>query len=229
MADESIDRGDERPGVNRRTVMKGAAWSVPVVMVAAAAPAAASLSSDIDIDFGQSTGCKLPGNSWGADSLCYRNGYVLWGAFVNRSGVDLYVKVNWMNVGGIAQCVVGMTDPSIPCPYEGTGSNTILNPPTATNCMLIPSTATDGNPKYIGVFSDGSSDASSTTVQVNLSWYSNSACSTLVSGSTFTSDGEVGGDSWTTPAGGGSCTFPPGTVCKTPPTACGVTGANCAA
>jgi len=61
MSDEITSQGPEGSGINRRTVMKGAAWSVPVVLVASAAPAIAS-SRPIEIS-GVASSCKHPGGS----------------------------------------------------------------------------------------------------------------------------------------------------------------------
>ena len=47
--------------INRRTVTKGIAWSVPAVALASAAPAFASSPFDVDITPGYA--CKLPGGS----------------------------------------------------------------------------------------------------------------------------------------------------------------------
>lgn len=60
MTDEIISKVGEGAGLSRRTVMKGAAWSVPVVMVATAAPAMASSPGFVDF---LGTACKYPGNS----------------------------------------------------------------------------------------------------------------------------------------------------------------------
>lgn len=55
--------GPDKQGLrpNRRTVVRGAAWTVPVVAVAASAPAFAT--SPTPPDFGKLTACKLPGQS----------------------------------------------------------------------------------------------------------------------------------------------------------------------
>jgi hypothetical protein len=64
-----------KPGVSRRTVVKGTAWAVPAVVVASAAPAMAA-SPCITADF-DSTSCKQPGtgqNNFGFKLLiCFTN------------------------------------------------------------------------------------------------------------------------------------------------------------
>ncbi|GGN08728.1 hypothetical protein GCM10009721_40720 [Terrabacter tumescens] len=54
-------RTPQRRGVSRRTVTRGAAWSVPAVVVASAAPAIAASGPSPTNAVG--TACKLPGNS----------------------------------------------------------------------------------------------------------------------------------------------------------------------
>lgn len=64
MSDETRIQGSEGAGLSRRTVMKGAAWSVPVVVVASAAPA---LAASPCLEFSLSgDSCKWPGagNQW---------------------------------------------------------------------------------------------------------------------------------------------------------------------
>lgn len=56
---------DVRPGPSRRTVVKGAAWSVPAIMVAGAVPAVAASGSGPDPFIG--VACKLPGQSAGSN------------------------------------------------------------------------------------------------------------------------------------------------------------------
>lgn len=80
MSDEITSQGPERSGINRRTVMKGAAWSVPVVLVASAAPAMAS-SRPIEIT-GVALSCKHPGEGGSND---YPKGYHILFNFKNTS------------------------------------------------------------------------------------------------------------------------------------------------
>jgi hypothetical protein len=49
-----------KSGISRRTVVKGATWSVPAIIVAGAAPAAAVSGSLVDFT---GNACKLPGSS----------------------------------------------------------------------------------------------------------------------------------------------------------------------
>jgi hypothetical protein len=50
----------QKSGISRRTVVKGATWSVPAIVVAGAAPAAAVSGSLVDFT---GNACKLPGSS----------------------------------------------------------------------------------------------------------------------------------------------------------------------
>lgn len=204
MSDETLDQSPEHSGVNRRTVMKGAAWTVPVIMVASAAPAMAS-SPPVIIDFGTSGACKIPGNSNG--DICYDKGYVLWANFVNDSATNYYVSVTGMSVGGIAQCIVGLSDPAAAC----AGAPTTR--PTNLSCVLVPANSS----KVYGVFSNASTDSASTTVTVSIAWWTTAGCVGAPTGSATLPTANLTGGSWTgnNPGGSptGSCTFPAGTVC----------------
>jgi hypothetical protein len=66
-----------KPGISRRTVVKGTAWAVPAVVVASAAPAmAAGASQCLTATFGGGS-CKQPGtgqNNFGFNlKICFTN------------------------------------------------------------------------------------------------------------------------------------------------------------
>lgn len=66
------DKQELRP--NRRTVVRGAAWTVPVVAVAASAPAFAASGNPEPpppVDFANAVWCKIPGKSEGGESQGY--------------------------------------------------------------------------------------------------------------------------------------------------------------
>lgn len=213
MTDEIIDQGPERSGINRRTVMKGAAWTVPVIMVASAAPAMAS-SPPVIIDFGSSGACKIPGESYGG--LCYNKGYVLWANFVNDSAIDYYISVTGMVVGGVTQCIVGISDPlaAAPCP------------PTNLSCVLVPANSS----KVYGVFSNAASDSANTDVTVSIAWWTTAGCAGPASGTATLPTGFLSGNPWTgvNPGGQptGSCVFPAGMSCFEALPACGTACAS---
>ena len=193
------DKNATRPsGVSRRTVVKGAAWAVPAITVASAVPAMAASKPDIEIDWGSSTACKIPGASFSA--FCYNKGYVLWGVFTNNTALDATVTITGITVGNIARCLVGLTDYTT-CSPLGTLSFTVGA----------------GLTRYVANFSNSSTDSSSTTVTVDFDY--------TLTGQTPASSsqsGDVGGSPWQ-----GSCDFPPkaGIDCDdkmdNPLTACG--------
>lgn len=101
MPDEIVGPGRERAGVSRRTVMKGAAWSVPVVMVATAAPAMA-YSGPIQFS---GTACKHSGASDGND---VKQDYHFEFTVTVPSGPCVNVTINSVAIGGVngfAYCV----------------------------------------------------------------------------------------------------------------------------
>ena len=189
---------DSPAPISRRTVAKGIAWTAPAVAIAGTAPAFAVSRPPIEVDFGNSTACKIPGSSYG--DLCYDNGYVLWGAFNNNTSLDATVTLTTITVGGVERCVVSLMD------YDNM-------------CGTLPSktfTIAAGDTRYIAIFTNTSSDASSTTVTAALSY-----TLTGQSPATTIQSGTVTGEPWQ-----GSCNFPAraGSKCNdskdTPPSAC---------
>lgn len=211
MSDAAMEQ-NELGGVSRRTILQGAAWSVPAVM-ATQLPAWATTGTppDVSIDFGQSTACKIPGSSWnsGQNRLCYDKGYVLWAQIVNSLAVPVTITgvvPGTMLVGGVPQCVIGIVDPAL-----------LDADPTVPG----PVTIAAGESYTVGVFSNASSDSSSTTVQLQLAYTVEGIDET-----TPTLSGQVTGSPWTT--GGGSCSFPSNASSpRRPPSACDATGPNC--
>lgn len=82
---------------SRRTLVKGAAWSVPVVAVAGTTPAyAASPPVVVEPDY-SSSACKHPGNpKWYHFNFC----------FTNNSDEDVTVLLDSMTVNGVG-CTSG--------------------------------------------------------------------------------------------------------------------------
>ena len=225
------DRG-YRP--SRRTMLAAAAWSVPVVVVANAAPAlaAATPSNPIRIDFTGSTACKIPGNSWSQDGICYNKGYVLWAKFVNTGNVDVTLtSINSMVLGSnsVQQCIVNVTRIQGACttnylsytPFPGQSE-------ISGGTVFLPA----GGVAYIAIFSNANSDSASTSILVNFSYNDGSGSQSADTA------GSLNGESWTNPIGGnadpedpngvGSCSFPPGNTCLSPPTAVGTYCSSCA-
>ena len=170
---------DSPAPINRRTVAKGIAWSVPAVAVAGAAPAFAASKPPIEIDFGKSTACKIPGSSFSAQ--CYDKGYVLWGVFTNNTTLAATVTITGITVGGITRCIVGLVD------YTDCK-------PVGSLTFTIPAMST----RYIAVYTNSSTDSSSTTVTVSFDY-------TLTGQpkASSTQSGSLNGQPWQ-----GSCNFP---------------------
>lgn len=189
---------NETSGISRRTLAKGAAWAVPTVAVAAAAPAYAASKPEIEIDWGNSSACKIPGKSM---KHCYDKGYVLWGVFKNNTALAATVTISTMTVGGVLRCLAALVDyasPSTTC--------------TTTLGSLTFNIAA-GQTRYIAIFSNSSTDSSSTDVTVDFTYTLGTQAAKSASQS-----GNVGGDSWSGDNGQGSCKQPNG--CVAPPDLC---------
>ena len=165
---DTVEPGGAGRTISRRTVAKGAAWSVPAVLIAKSTPALAA-SPPIVIDFGDSSACKIPGESWADEG--YTKGYVLWGQFVNTLDTTVSFRVTNIVVGGIDQCLVGVTDPALATPC----------PPQTIDCITL----APGEEQVYGVFSNASTDSSSTDVAVTIEyWVNDSSCGAVGSGQT---------------------------------------------
>lgn len=181
----------------RRTVVKGAAWAVPAVAVAASTPASAASPEPPEIDFDLSQICKFPGKSSG--DLCYDKGNVAFLVFDNTANATDYTicEVTAMSNDGEALFIVGISDPAVDC---GSFASSIVIPAEST--------------KTIAVWTNDATDSSSGFFSVSFT-------------GTFTGDcgdatpdvqtGNLTGAAWTT--GGGSCTARPA-GCEEIPSLC---------
>jgi hypothetical protein len=190
------------PHVNRRTVLKAAAWTAPAILVASQLPAAATGTPPlVELDFGNADACKLSGNSWKA--LCYNKGYVLFVPVTNNGTAPITVTgVQSMVVGGQDQCVVAITTPFPSC------YNAVLQ-------VIIDG----GQTVLIGIFSNADDDSSSDTVTVTLKYSYVDGEGNVIDTTSEPQSGVVKGGAW----GSNSCNYPrPESECpRTPPTACG--------
>lgn len=189
----------EQTRIPRRTIARGVAWSTPVVAVAVAAPMASASGEPVVIDFDKSTGCKIPGSSQGG--LCYVKGYVLFATIINTTAQSATVTINSMTVGGVPNCVVGVSDIDTSCGTTFAGKTFTIGA---------------GATRKVAIFSNASTDSSSTTISVNFTY-------NVGGGPVNTdqdTDADVGGSPWPN-ANGGSCTRPGTCAGIQPPTACG--------
>lgn len=171
---------------SRRTVVKGAAWAVPVVAVAAEAPKTAGSLPPVHIDSSTASVCKLSGGSYSKD-FGWTDGYVLWATFVNETGGPVSVKVTDMKTN--------------------TGTGTLQGVWTATcvatgpfECFEVPAGGTT-----VGIYANNNGKSASSTVTVSYSWYKNSACTKPAYEYEQVLQGDVTGSPW-----GGSCQYPSG-------------------
>ncbi len=131
MSDDITNRDHQSSGVSRRTVMKGAAWSVPAVVVASAAPAFASSQGIFQLD---GKGCKLPGNS----NDTYK-GYAFGITATNPFNVPIIVSVTSLLFNGedLGDVVIVQTDPSNAAVCSSDGVNTLIIPANTTLTDLV--------------------------------------------------------------------------------------------
>jgi hypothetical protein len=183
---------------SRRTVVKGAAWAVPAVAVAASTPASAASPEPPEIDFGQSQLCKLPGNS--AAEKCFNKGYVAFLVFDNTENTEDYTvcSVDAIFKGDDDLCIVGISDAETAC---GTFADEIVIP--------------GGEELTIAVWTNGNDESAGGMFSVTFTG-SFDGCATPEQD---TQTGNLVGAAW--PDNGvGSCTARPGN-CTDIPSICG--------
>lgn len=190
---DGLSASDSSRRIPRRTIAKGVAWSVPVVAMASAAPAYAATEPPVTISWAGSGACKIPGNS--LSGYCYNKGYVLWAKFTNNTNTLQTICVTAISTGIgadlVNRCLVGIVDAAVNC-----STNRLAN-----NCFTVPA----NGDRYIGIYSNSSSDSSGTRVTVTFNYVGYGGVQTAAS--TF---GDVIGGSWSNPDGGGSCSIPAG-------------------
>lgn len=86
-----VSRQRTAGGVSRRTVVRGAAWAAPAIMIASAAPAIAASPGPV-VPSGSGSACKHPGNpKWYHFTFC----------FENTSAASITVTLDHMTVNGL--------------------------------------------------------------------------------------------------------------------------------
>ncbi|MFM6848387.1 MAG: hypothetical protein ACKOVB_04695 [Terrabacter sp.] len=199
----SKNQGADPAPPSRRSVVKGAAWAVPAVVVAGAAPTVAASVPPVFPDLPSASACKLPGNSIASNYGCWNKGYVLFVNFVNTFNTPVSVRVTGLDVAGVPDMKLVATTLTSACS-------------TPVTCINIPAKSQ----VQVAVFGNGSTDsANNVNVNVKYTFYAGSGCATT--GTVAAVDGLVsGGSSWTVNSGGqagGSCNRPGN--CVTPPVA----------
>lgn len=199
----SKSHGADPAPPSRRSVVKGAAWAVPAVVVAGAAPTVAASVPPVFPDLPQGSACKLPGNSISTSYGCWNKGYVLFVNFVNTFNTPVSVRVTGLDVSGVPDMKLIATTLTSACN-------------TPTTCINIPA----NGQTQVAVFGNASTDsANNVTVTVKYTFFAGSGCASA--GTAAQVAGPVnGGSSWTVNnngQAGGSCTRPGN--CVTPPVA----------
>lgn len=200
----SKSQGADPAPPSRRSVVKGAAWAVPAVVVAGAAPTVAASVPPVFPDLPQASACKLPGKNIPATYGCWDNGYVLFVDFINTFNTPVSVKVTALSVSGVPDMKLVATTLTSACT-------------TPVSCIEIPAKGKT----QVAVFGNAStSSASNVTVTVGYTFYNGSGCSGAATPASV--PGPVnGGNSWTVSSRGennGSCKPLPGN-CQVPPKA----------
>ncbi|PKH37909.1 hypothetical protein SAMN05192575_101983 [Nocardioides alpinus] len=168
---------------SRRTLVRGVAWSVPVVAVAANAPAFAT-SHDVPpppiFDF--TKGYKNPGNK--CTSACIPKGsYGVPVTVTNQSGEDFYIQFTSYFIGATDIGVFGLTTGIVGCPKSfpacSPGGQCVTTPPlTASNSVCVPS----GTTLTIYVTSNENGSSEQTSQAIDYKWIRKSDCSVASTG-----------------------------------------------
>ncbi len=197
----SNSHGADAAPPSRRSVVKGAAWAVPAVVVAGAAPTVAASVPPVFPDIGQGVACKLPGENIPDSYGCWNKGYVLFVNFVNTLNTPVSVRVTGLAVSGVPDMQLIATTLTSACNSPTTCINIAANSQT-----------------QVAVYGNAStSSASNVTVTVDYNFYSASGCGGTATPAKVAGQVESG-DPWTVNdqgKAGGACKRPAG--CVTPP------------
>ncbi|GAA2493390.1 hypothetical protein [Terrabacter carboxydivorans] len=187
----SHNHGADSAPPSRRSVVKGAAWAVPAVVVAGAAPTVAASSGPLSFTGGA---CKLPGN---ANDIF--KGYVFELTAVNTLGpgpttgvtVITNVRINGVPVTGYQVVVKSGT----------TCSCATCTPPLSTVCNTF--CTPDGEVQRIFVYTNSQANSQNTSFSLDYQRYECSTCAAIDPTPVSISSGTLS----TPPAtgGGGSC------------------------
>lgn len=137
MATETNTPGS-RPA--RRTIVKGAAWAVPAVVVASAAPAMAASSVPPPPVFDFSNAYKNPGNSC-TTSCVPKQSYGVPVTVANPSDEDFYIKFTSYTIGTKPVGVHSVVTNPATCAPVNTGCTVGTCGTTSTNSVCIPAGA----------------------------------------------------------------------------------------
>jgi hypothetical protein len=174
---------------SRRSVVKGAAWAVPAVAVAAAAPTVAASVGLLEFT---GKACKLPGN---ANDIF--KGYVFELRSFNAPGTPLdvltvisNVRLNGVPVTGFQVYVIDSNKPACSCACAAVGAtvcNSFCTPEGATQRLLI--------------YTNSQVNSQNTNMSLDFKVYDCGTCNLLLE------DSRASGPVSTPPAtgGGGSC------------------------
>lgn len=184
--------GTPRPGVSRRTVAKGMAWTVPVVTVASATPAfAASPAEPPDPEFDFDTAWKNPGGSCTEEGCIQKHSYGVTVAVTNPSPDDYIIQFTSYTIGTTNVGVYGVVDhvnealPGFCQPVTGScalGVGCASLGVNATNSVCVPS----GSELTMSVNSGDYGSSPNVGQEIGWRWILKSDCS-VVSSDTATS------------------------------------------
>ncbi len=117
--------------ISRRTIAKGAAWSVPVVAVGAAAPAMAASKGIFELT---GAACKLPGNS--QDTY---KGYAFGVTATNPFNVQITITIEslFIDTTDLGDVLIIQTDPLDATVCSAYPVNTLVIPADTTLTNLV--------------------------------------------------------------------------------------------
>jgi len=131
--------------ISRRTVAKGAAWSVPVIAVGAAAPAYAVSGGIFQLN---GNGCKLPGNS----NSTFK-GYAFKLSAVNNTNADITITIDAIDLNGDDLGMVVFVD------FDGAGNCEVIG----TDTLTIPANTSLNN---LAVLTENAASSANGTLTV---------------------------------------------------------------
>lgn len=158
----------------RRTVVRGAAWTVPVIAVAAPVPAFATSHEPPPPSFDFKNGYKNPGESCKLDCIP-KWSYGVPVSVQNNSGEDYYIQFTSYFINGNNVGVFGLTTGIVGCPknFPAFGTPCTTSPAlTPANSVRVPS----GTSLTIYVTSNGNGSSPQGGQAIDYRWIRANDC-----------------------------------------------------
>ena len=158
---------ETRPGISRRTLVKGTAWAVPAVAVASAAPAMAKSGAKPSVQV--LNACKQPGASCEKD-YGFLKGYTFLVRVSNSTAQDVYIYTSSTPPPAPNQALVPYFQVTSTVPFTYSSAR-LFTPPSTIGAQLAASQLIPANSSILIIINAGTNSNSANTDAVGSLWF----------------------------------------------------------